>query len=256
MMGLRQPKIGIGRWRAGLKEVGILLAIYGVYFLTRGNLPDREVAAFLNGLQIVDWEKRLGIFVEPDFQSLFLKNAVFMKLLNWIYSYYLPVVIIFGFWLYHRSRERYVLVRNVLIVSAAIGFIVFALYPVAPPRMIPGFGFTDTLSTHGGLRYDLPGYGDMVNPYAAMPSFHFAWTLLVGIGTVYMARAWWLKVLGGLFPLGSLVAIVATGNHFVLDAIAGGLLIGLSYAIVVLFTRLKGRRANGIRVASAPERRA
>ena len=79
-MGLGRPKIGIWRWRVGLREVGILLAIYGVYFLTRGNLPDREVTAFLNSLQIVDWEKKLGIFVESEFQSLFLRNALFVKL--------------------------------------------------------------------------------------------------------------------------------------------------------------------------------
>jgi membrane-associated phospholipid phosphatase len=74
-----------------------------------------------------------------------------------------------------------------------------------------------------------------------MPSLHFGWVLLVGISTIYVAKAIWLKVVGVIVPISMLIAIIATGNHFILDAIAGAIVIGIAYGLVVLFNRLRSK---------------
>ena len=240
------------RWRGGLREVGLILLVYGAYALTRGSLPDRVVAAVKNAYDIVDLERNLGFFWEYDIQSWFLRSSFWVDLANAIYTYfYYPALIIFAIWVYHRHRKQYSMFRNVFIVSAGIGFLCFAFYPVAPPRMLLSHGFVDTMRQYGAIHYDLPFLRVLANPYAAMPSLHFGWILMVGIGTVFIARALWLKVLGVLVPLSMFIAIIATGNHFILDAIAGIIVIGLAYGLVILFTRL---RSKGILSLALPER--
>ena len=223
--------------------MGLILAVYGAYWLTRGSLPDRVPTAVWNAYDIVDIERYLGFFWELDIQSWFLRSSFWIDLTNAVYTYFFyPVLIIFAIWTYYRHRKQYPVVRNVFLVSAGIGFLCFAFYPVAPPRMLLSFGFVDTMRQYSDIHYQASFFRTFSNPYAAMPSLHFAWTLMVGIGTVYMARAIWLKVLGALVPICTLIAIVATGNHFILDAIAGAIVLGLSYGLVILFTRWRRKR--------------
>ncbi len=234
--------IGLTKWDNGLRELAIVVLLYGSYRLTSGALGHSDVIAFQNAYDILHLERYLGLFVEREFQSFFLGNTFLMQLTNAIYTlFYYPALIIFGIWAYNRHREQYFVVRNVLVISAGLAFLSFALYPVAPPRLLPHLGFVDTMAQYGVLDYGSPGLRGLTNPYAAMPSLHFGWTLLIGIATFYVARAWWLKLMGILLPLGMLVAIVATGNHFVLDAIGGAVVIGLAYGLVLLFTKLRER---------------
>jgi len=234
--------MGLTRWRGGLRELAIFGSIYGSYRLASGALPHTDLLAFQNAYNIVNVESNLGLLVEQGFQSFFLGSTFLIQLANIIYTlFYYPALIIFGIWAYNCHREQYFTVRNIFAVSAGLAFLCFALYPVAPPRLLPGLGLVDTMAQYGTLDYGSPGLRSLTNPYAAMPSLHCGWTLLIGIATVHIARAWWLKLLGALVPLGMLVATVATGNHFVLDAIGGALVIGLAYGLVLVFTRLRER---------------
>lgn len=191
----------------------------------------------------MDFETRLKIFWELNVQSWFLGSSSLVQIANGLYTFlFYPVLISFGIWAYKCHRQPYSIARNVLIVSAAIGLPCFALYPMAPPRLLPELGFIDTLAKYQMVNYNSSLSVILVNQYAAMPSFHFAWTLLVGIATVYIARTWWLKLAGILLPLLTLVGIIATANHFILDAVAGAIVTGLSYSLVMLFTKLIKRR--------------
>ena len=228
-------------WDNGLREIVIVGALFGCYRISSGVLPDSDVLAFQNAHDIVNLEKSLGLFVEQDFQSFFVDSSFLTHLVNTIYTiFYYPALIIFAIWAYIYHRPQYFVVRNILLVSGAIAFICFALYPTAPPRMLPELGFIDTTgSSYNAVNYDSPLLKGITNPYAAMPSVHFAWTLLAGTATIYIARTWWLKALGALIPLCMLVSIVATANHFILDAIAGVVVLGLAYGIVTSFSRLR-----------------
>lgn len=238
------PWLGIGlfKWRNGLRELAIVGSLYVSFRLASGAVAHRDGLAFQNAYDIVGLERFLGLFVEKDFQSFFLASTFLIDLVNVLYTiFYYPAVIIFGIWAYNRHREQYSIVRNVLFVSAGIAFLSFALYPVAPPRMLSELGFIDTMAQYSTVDYASSGARVLTNPYAAMPSLHFGWPLLVGIATICIATTWWLRLLGALVPLCMLVAIIATGNHFILDAIGGALVIGLAYGLVVLFDRLRQR---------------
>lgn len=231
------------RWRGGFRELGIVMALYGAYWLTRGSLPYREVAALQNAFAIVDLETRLGFFCELDIQSWCLDHSIFIEWANSVYTYfYYPSLVLFFVWAYNRHREKYFTLRNAFLISAGIGFLCFALYPVMPPRLLPGYGFVDTMAGYGSVDYGSSFFGKFANPYAAMPSLHFGWVLLVGIGTIYVSKNIFLRVLGVFVPLSMLMAIVVTGNHFWLDAIAGGLLVTLAFRLAISFNGSRNLR--------------
>ncbi|MBM4461954.1 MAG: phosphatase PAP2 family protein [Chloroflexi bacterium] len=233
---------GLFRWRKGFNEVLIVGLVYGAYRLASGSIDAKKIVALENAHDVIHWERRMGLFHEPDFQAFFLRNKILLNIADTLYTLlYYPALVLFFFWAYNRHRKEYYIARNVFLVSAGIAFLCFAFYPVAPPRMLPIFGFVDTMKGYGVVNYDSPILRNLANPYAAMPSLHFAWTLLVGIGIFCIVKAWWGKVLGVFVPLGMFVAIVATANHFILDAVAGAVLLGLSYGVVMLFSALRHR---------------
>ena len=226
-------------WRRGLIESTIVIVLYAAYSLTQGSLGHSEMVAIQNSYALVSLEKLIKIFWEPSIQSWFLKNILLVHTMDAIYTYlFYPVLISFAFWTYNHHRQEYRFARNIFLVSTVIGLICFALFPVAPPRLLPGLGFSDTLTKFEELNYSSSTPLVFVNQYAAMPSFHFGWTLLVGMSTFFMVRVTWLKVLGIALPVMMFISIIATGNHFVLDAVGGGIVILLSYGLVRLGTKL------------------
>jgi membrane-associated phospholipid phosphatase len=222
----------------------LFLFVYGAYSLTQDALPDRQFLAFHNTYDVIDFETRLKIFWELSIQSWFLRSDFLIQLVNTLYTLlFFPVLISFGIWAYQRHRPQYLIARNAILISAVIGFPGFAFYPMAPPRLLPNLGFVDTLATFMNLRTSsMPT--SLVNQYAAMPSLHMAWALLVGIATIRIAKTWWLKLAGILLPLLMLVTIIATANHFILDAIVGATVAGLSYGLALLFTKFIDHRTN------------
>ena len=218
--------------------------MYAAYALIHNGLPDREILAFQNAHDVIDFETQLRIFWEPSIQSWFVRSESLAQLANALYTLlFYPVLVTFGVWAYKCHRQQYFIARNAVFVSAVIGFPCFAFYPMAPPRLLPNLGFVDTLIRYQPVNFDpssLPAF--LVNQYAAMPSFHMAWALLVAVATVGIAKTWWLKLAGILLPLLMLITIVATANHFILDAIAGAVVTGLSYGLALLFARLTNSR--------------
>lgn len=227
-------------WDNGLREIAIIVTVFMLYRISSGSLDHGLEIARQNAYQIVDLERSLGIFVEQDIQSFFMDNAFLTHVVDTLYTIlYYPALILFAIWAFAYHREQYVTVRNIFLVSAAIAFICFAVFPAAPPRMLPELGFIDSMAEHGVVQYESGFLGNITNPYAAMPSCHMAWTFLIGTAIFHIARSWWLKVVGIMLPLGMLTAIVATANHYILDAVAGILVIGLSAGIVRLLSTLR-----------------
>ncbi len=232
-------------------EISILVGVYLVYSFSRGSIDAKSAVALENARTLIDIEKTLGIFVEPDIQSLFVGSSFLTHLANVLYTIcYYPSVILFALWAYWRHRPQYKFMRTVFVISAAIAFISFALCPMAPPRFFDGnpnhsvlgaedLGFTDTIADHWHANQS-PNQR-FYNPFAAMPSLHFGWALMVGIGIWWMTRSRWGRALGVLLPIGMFFGITATANHFILDAAAGAAVIGLSFALAGLIYRYKSR---------------
>ena len=229
-------------WLDILMEIGILVLVYLVYCLSRGSLDEKATVAFQHARDLIDLEKTLGIFVELDIKSFFLETSFRIDVANYLYTLcYYPSLVLFGIWAYWRHREKYKFMRTVFIISAALAFVVFALYPCAPPRFFDGnhgvenLGFVDTLFTYWDV--DEGGIQQFYNPYAAMPSLHQGWTLMIAIGIIWMTKSWFGRVLGALLPIAMFVGIISTANHFILDAVGGAIVIGIAFGATILVSK-------------------
>jgi hypothetical protein len=156
---------------------------------------------------------------------------------NWIYVWgYLPVISAAAVYLYVLHRPSYTRYRNAFLLSGAIGLVIFATLPVAPPRMFPEFGFVDTVHANSSTYRSFQGSG-LVNEFAAMPSFHFGWILLVGLAVIETSRSAMAKIAGVLMPVLMLLTILFTANHYLIDAAVGGAIVVLSLRVVLLLER-------------------
>lgn len=233
--------------RLGLQEAAIVVVAFLIYFYVRGMVVDRAGLALANGYDIIALERRLRIYEELRMQSWILDSYALIKVMNWIYFWgHMPVVIVFAIWLYAWHRPTYRLVRNAFLASGAIAVVIYAIYPVAPPRLIPFGGFVDTMAVFDRVGYNAQEVSAFVNPYAAVPSLHFGWALLLGSVVARIARNPLLKVAGAAWPVAMFFAIVTTGNHFIFDAVAGGIVsfagLGIAFALDRGLRRLRALR--------------
>ena len=159
---------------------------------------------------------------------------------NWAYilSFY-PIIVTASIILYRRSRRRYRHYRNVVLLSFVFALAAFAVFPLAPPRMLAG-EFIDTIATFGPSFYSSAMATEYYNAFAAMPGLHFAWSALFG-GIIFRSGNRVLRILAFVYPSMMLVTIVATGNHYILDAIAGGLMIIASLLTVYVVGVIRSR---------------
>jgi len=244
-----------------VRETAIVVGFYYVYQTIRsladhGGVTNR---AYANARKLVDWEQHVWIFHEQAIQQAFLASHWFIRVMN-IYYGTLHFVITVGLliWLYRKRHHAYRPMRNLLGLTTSLALIGYWAFPLAPPRLykcnenipVPGpDGFTigkcfvDTLSRFGGLwSYHSPVAKAVANQYAAMPSLHFAWAIWCGIVLWRYSRTTTIRVLGMLYPLLTLFAIVVTANHYFLDAVGGALVIGAAAWIIRAHERRHHRR--------------
>ncbi len=144
-------------------------------------------------------------------------------------------------WLFHWHPRIYRGARTVLFATSLIALGGFYVYPLAPPRLLPQYGYIDTLlkfHTWGSLAD--PKIAEHSNQFAAMPSLHIGWALWCGVAIFCCARKWWVRIAGLLYPLWTLLVIVGTANHFIIDAVAGLAVFLIGAAVQYL---LSGRSA-------------
>ena len=151
----------------------------------------------------------------------------------WVYQYaHLPLIIGTMVWAFTQRREQWTFYRNWFLAMNFVAVLVFALLPTAPPRMIFTSGVADMNFLHG-IRSAILENGMLGNPFAAMPSLHFGYALFIGLTLYTLTRVRWVRYLGFVYAFVVFVTIVATGNHFIVDAIAGGLVVLAAWAFAV-----------------------
>lgn len=239
--------------RRDLLEGLFVAGAFLLYFGVRGAVIERPEAAYRHALHIIDLQRGLGFFWEDNLNSWAQDRLFLSQTMNLIYFYlHFPLIIVFVIWLYYFRRHKYTLTRDAFLASGAIALIVYWAYPVAPPRELPELaarfdphapayirGFIDTLQRDLGYAYDSQSTRAFVNPYAAMPSLHFGWDLLLGMAIVwaFWRERWvWIMVpIGIALPALQIFSITMTANHFLLDAAAGGIvaMMGLGMAVVL-----------------------
>ena len=263
----RWPLIGAGipillvvRWSRGAAtatarqlagEVLIVVPAYLLYFLVRGLVEGREAQAFHAAISIIELEQALGIFWEPMLQEQILHFDLVVTLANWTYIWgHWPAILFVALWLFMLHREEYSVYRNAFLISGAIGLIVFVLMPVAPPRFMDAWGFVDTVTERSeAYRYLQPPA--FVNQYAAMPSLHFGWNLIVGIAVYRHSSHIVGKIIGVALPVFMFASIVLTANHFIIDGLAGGSLALVGLFAALMLHQLSKRRVNNERLGVA-----
>jgi PAP2 superfamily protein len=225
------------RWRPRLQdgaEILLLALALPLYYLVRGQAQERASEAIRRGADIVTLEKSLGIFWEADLQKAALEYGWFVDALNAFYLYgHLPLIGALAVWLYFGHRPQYLLMRNAFLISGAIALVVYLNFPTAPPRLLPErFGFEDTLfQQYGHERPLTPTF--FVNQYAAMPSMHFGWNMLVGLAIWLSTRNAFVRALAVAMPIAMFTTIVLTANHYILDPVLAIPIVAAGLAIAL-----------------------
>lgn len=216
-----------------LREALIMVVCYAAYDFSRALAQGREAVALANGVFFMNLEKALGIWWEPWIQGRVSGFEPLMSFLVWAYAnMHLPIIIGALVWVFTQRRSWWTLYRNWFLAMNFIAVIVFAVLPTAPPRMIFTSGVADINFLHG-VREHILENGVLANPFAAMPSLHFGYALFIGIMLYALARQPWVRYAGFAYALVVLVAIVATGNHFIIDAAAGALVVLAAWVFAV-----------------------
>jgi PAP2 superfamily protein len=215
----------------GARELGLMVGAYGAYVLIRGIWGGSLAVGRENAAQIISVERSLGIDIEPALQRFFLEHGLAMPFWNVLYVasqvLVLPLTLIL---VYRFARTAYSFARNLVLLSWTGGVIWYAVQPVAPPRLT-GLGYVDTVSTQTVVHLDSWFVQLFYNPIAAMPSLHVGMAPVVGWALWRLTRSAWTRGIGLAYPLLVTVAVVVTGNHFILD-VAGGLVVVLPAAAI------------------------
>jgi len=241
--------------RRDLVEAVVVGVAFLLYFAVRGAVIDRPEVAYRHALDVIDAQRTLGIFWEDDMNDWIKDRQFWAQTANIVYFWlHFPLIIAFGIYVYYGQRSKYTLLRDTFLLSGAIALVIYWLYPVAPPRELPALaaefdgggpvyirGFFDTMQEYLGYGYQAQSTQAFVNPYAAMPSLHFGWDLILGVGIVWASwrQPWmWLTLPIGVFlPLSQIPAITATANHFFLDALAGAFVASLGFPAALAMRR-------------------
>jgi hypothetical protein len=234
----------------------MLVVVTGVviYFGVRGLTASDEGTAVAHGQALMDFERWLGIAWEDELQQLVIGSHTAVTVLNWIYIWgHWPVIALVLVSLAVTRPEIYYRTRNAMIASGLIGTAIFVSYPVAPPRLMDA-GLVDTV-TQRSNSYRVLQPPAFVNQYAALPSLHVGWDLLMGIAVWTAATGVTLRVIGALMPLAMVTAVVLTANHYLLDVVAGAAVALTGLAAAVAYERFQARRARPPRVIELPEPR-
>jgi membrane-associated phospholipid phosphatase len=225
-----------------LGQAALVLVGVFVYFRVRRLTAGSPEVARAHARDLVGLERRLHIHWESALQAPVADSATLATVANWIYIWgHWPVIVVTMLWLALHHRWAFLRLRDAMLVSGALGLVVFVTYPVAPPRLVDP-GLVDTVSAHS-YSYRILQPPNFVNQYAAMPSLHAGWDLLIGISIATAGGTLLVRAVGWLLPPLMALAVVATANHYVVDVVAGLALALLGYAAALLLERRRARRA-------------
>jgi PAP2 superfamily len=205
-----------------LRQVAIFALAYYGYRLVRGAADGRTADAFSNARSLIDIERSLHLFVEPAMQSWAQGSQLLVDAASWVYiNAQTSVTLSALIYLYLFRNSSFYFVRNMMVVSMGLALIGYIAYPTAPPRFFPEWGFSDSVAEFTGVRSDSVTVNALFNPYAAVPSMHVAFALMIGWPLAKLVKWRALKVFWALYPLIVTLVIVVTANHFIADAVLG-----------------------------------
>jgi hypothetical protein len=228
-------------WVDALRQVSLFCGAYLLYRLVEGAVSDDSAAAFAHARELISIERTLHIFVEPTVQNWALGSHLLIVVATYIYlNAQTTILIALLLYLYTVHNRSYYFVRNMLFVAMLLALVGYAVFPTAPPRFLPNWGFVDTVSNITGTSARNNTIAkEFVNPYAAVPSMHVAFAVMIGWTLARLARhrvtrVWWM-----LWPVLITFVTVITANHFLFDALLGLLTAGISAIVARRLARAR-----------------
>jgi membrane-associated phospholipid phosphatase len=213
-------------WLDVLRQVTLFGAAYLAYRVVRGAVAADANTAFQHALQVISLERTLHVFVEPSIQAWASGSHFLMVLSSYLYVNAQTTVTVAALvYLYLRHNRNFYFVRNMFMVAMAIALLGYVVFPTAPPRFLPEWGFSDSVADLTGVHvsHTSAAMTALVNPYAAVPSMHVAFALMIGWPLARLVRWRVVSVLWLLYPFLMAFVIVVTANHFIIDAVLGAL---------------------------------
>jgi hypothetical protein len=228
---LLQARVLPHGWLDVLRQVSLFGAAYLAYRLVRGMVEGKATAAFAHARDLISLERTLHFFIEPSVQAWASSSHIVMDASSWLYVNAQTTVTVGALiYLYLRHNGSFYFVRNMFVIAMAIALVGYVVFPTAPPRFLPEWGFIDTVSDITGVHvsHASASMNALFNPYAAVPSMHVAFALMVGWPLARLVRWRLLRAMWFLYPFLMAFVIIATANHFVFDALLGALTAGIS----------------------------
>jgi membrane-associated phospholipid phosphatase len=220
-------------WTDAVRQLLLGAAAYMMYEVVRAIVAGNAVAPgykpFGDATKIINFERVLHVFVEPSIQAWTLNQHWLLDIADFTYlnAHYLVSILALVF-IYIRRNRSFYFVRNMFMIAMAIALVGYALYPTAPPRLLPEWGFTDTIQQFTGITVERGAGSALLNLYAAVPSMHVCFALMIGIPMSRLVKHWPARVAWRLYPVVITFVVVATGNHYFTDVFLGALTAALS----------------------------
>jgi len=215
-------------WLDAIRQLALFAGAYYAYRVVRGFVDGQASIAFEHARQLVDAERALGLFFEPGLQDWAEGHEWIVTASSWMYvNSHFVVTTTFLVWLYVARNHAFYYVRNMFMVAMGLALVGYVVFPTAPPRFLPEWGFTDSVATFVGEAASQSATV-LYNPFAAVPSMHVAFALMIAVPAIKLVRHTTLKVLWALYPVLVTFVVVVTANHFWLDAALGALVAAVS----------------------------
>jgi membrane-associated phospholipid phosphatase len=227
-------------WPDLVRQIVLFCGAYWLYRLVRGFTDGRAGEAFENAREVIRLEQHLGLFIEPAIHTWTEGQRWLIDFTSWMYvnSHFVVTTFTLAF-IYLRRNQSFYFIRNMFMVAMGIALVLYAAYPTAPPRFMPEWGFQDSVAEFTGLTSSNSSADALYNPFAAVPSMHVAFALMLGIPMAAMARHRLVKWLWYAYPLLVTFVVVATANHWWFDAAAGAAVAAVSAVAAMGFARTR-----------------
>ena len=268
-------------WVHEILVIGVVYMVYSFVRNQFGSatlaVGDEPRHAFNNAVDIIKVEKAIGLFHEQAIQKWFIGTRWIIQFFNIFYgTAHFVVTLAILIWLFIRKRSSFARWRTTLMVTTVLALIGFALFPLMPPRLLnayardctknetetsevvcyrygggelseelhqPNYHFVDTLRTVGGLwSFDSKKLDAVSNQYAAMPSLHIGWSTWCMLVLLTFTKKRWARALAIAYPILTLTVIVATANHYIIDAVGGLVILGAGYLVASWVERFRQPR--------------
>lgn len=213
-----------------MRQLMLFLGAYIGYQVVRGLIDGNDVArASWNATKVIDLERALHVFIEPSIEAWALNERWPIDIADWTYVNAHCVVSIGALvFVYMRCNESFYFIRNMFMIAMLVALVGYAVYPTAPPRLMPEWGFTDAIRQFTGVTAEDGPSSALLNLYAAIPSMHVCFALMIGLPMAKLVKRPPARIAWLLYPLFISFVVIATGNHYLTDVFLGAVTAGFS----------------------------